>query len=105
MLKEKKLSLQKILLILSDRHERVKALSKEEKRNYYMGVYFLHGIEILILILILGYFISPLFFYLFVGFAFHLLLDTFHGVKLDIPLYKISIIRDFYKFKKLKRFR
>lgn len=101
--KDKTFNLKKIYKILVKKIEEYRRLSGEEKQKYYSGYYFLHGLEVLIILLFLGYFISELFLYIFVGFTFHLLLDMVHQTYFHKRLDKFSLIRDFYKFKKLKR--
>lgn len=73
----------------------------EKRKEFYTGLYFLHGIEILI-VLVLLIFVSDLFLYILIGFSFHLLLDVLEGLKKKYRLEKVSVINDFLKSKKLK---
>jgi len=78
-----------------------KELPLERRENVYHCYYSLHGFEILLLTYVLS-FLNKIFFFIFIGFAFHLLLDliyqtTYFKNRCD----KISIIRDILKFKKL----
>ena len=78
------------------------SLSEEQKNQYYGGFCFLHGIEILIILFLLGRFFSVYFYYMLIGFAFHLSLDTVHQLIQKGRVDKLSVIYDFFKFKKLK---
>ena len=75
--------------------------SKQERREFYTGLYFLHGIEIL-LVLILLVFVSEYFLYVLIGFGFHIFLDLIETLSSKNRLSKISIINDFLNSKKLK---
>ncbi|MBU1988492.1 MAG: hypothetical protein KKD94_03365 [Nanoarchaeota archaeon] len=67
-------------------------LTKTQKRNYTLGVFPLHGFEMLFLILLLGYW-QVLFFFVFVGFAFHLISDfVYEVVHSKRALYRFSLI-------------
>ena len=51
------------------------SLSVREKKKYYRGIFVFHGIEVLIILILLGLFVSGYFLYVFIGFSFHLFLD------------------------------
>ena len=83
--------------------KKLKRLDQKERKKVYTGFCFLHGIEVLFILFLLGDFISPYFLFVLFGFAFHLILDIFHNffyghTRLD----KFSIIYDYFKYKKLK---
>ena len=73
------------------------SIPKEHKGKIHFGTFFLHGIEILIILLLLGFFVSNVFYFILIGFIFHLLLD----LSVEIIYYniynKISIIYAFLK--------
>lgn len=77
------------------------SLAKEQKAQVHFGTYCLHGIEILIILLLLGFFASNLFYFILIGFTFHLLLD----LSVEIVYYnvynKVSVIYAFLKSKGL----
>ena len=77
-------------------------MSIKKSNEFYSGFYFLHGIEILIILLIAGIFLSKYFLLIFMGFAFHLFLDLLEEIYKGIRLDKISVIYDWFKYKKLK---
>lgn len=76
------------------------SLSKEQQKKVYGGIYFLHGIEILIIIIFLST-LSKYFWYVFLGFSFHLILDIIYCLNHYGRLDKISLIRDIRDSKKL----
>lgn len=78
------------------------ALPKEERDKFYLGLCFLHGIEILFILSILGIFISKYFLFIFIGFSFHLFLDVVYQISQKKRITKISLVHDFLKFRKLK---
>lgn len=51
-----------------------KKIPKNERKNFYSGVYFLHGIEALVILIVLSLFYKP-FFFIFLGFVVHQILD------------------------------
>ena len=77
-------------------------ISAEKRRGLYTCFCFLHGFETLVLFGILGYFIWDTFYFVALGFLFHLCLDYFNHISNGYRLYKISIIYDYFKQKKLK---
>jgi hypothetical protein len=74
----------------------------ENRKKVYSCFCFLHGIEILIILFVAGIFVSKYFLLIFIGFAFHLFLDLFEEIHKNLRLDKISVIYDWFKFKKLK---
>jgi hypothetical protein len=84
-------------------HQNVKkiySLSKESRGKVYIGLYYFHGIEVLIIFFFLGA-ISPLFIFILIGFIFHLLADFISEVIFQQRLDKISIIYNIFTFRKL----
>jgi len=77
-------------------------LSCKEKLNLYSAWCFFHGIEILIILFILTFCISEYFSFVFMGFAFHLILDYIEQWNYCQEKHKIFIIYDFIKLRKLK---
>lgn len=75
---------------------------RKQRNEFYVGFCFLHGIEFLFVLSILGIFISRFFLFVFIGIAFHLLLDITDGTIYIDRIDKFSVICDFFKFKKLK---
>lgn len=84
--------------------EKAMKMPLEKRKNYYSGWCFLHGFEILIVLVVLGYFVSEYFFFVFIGFVFHLFLDLVEEISNDGRIDKISCVYDFFKFRELERF-
>ena len=78
------------------------SLSKIERDKFYMGIYLLHGVEILCILFTLGIFISKYFLFIFIGFSFHLFLDVIYQIMRKKRITKVSLVNDFLKSKKLK---
>lgn len=70
-------------------------LSKKEKKFHNQEFCFLHGFEILSILYFLGLFAHNIFFFILIGFSFHIFLDLFvervHGLKMN----KVSVLYDF----------
>jgi len=98
--KKRDLSLKNAYNWFLKKQERLLLLSKEQ-RNKVLGPFcFLHGIEILIILLLLGLFVHKYFYFLLIGAAFHLFLDIIYQRKIHDRLDRISIIYDFIKLRK-----
>lgn len=78
------------------------SLPRRQRNEFYGGFCFLHGIEILFILFFLGISVSNVFLFIFVGIAFHLLLDVTDETIYHDRIDKFSIIHDFFKYKKLK---
>ena len=85
--------------------EKFFALPKQKRKEYYGGFFIFHGFEILLLLAILSFLISPLFLFLIAGFAFHLFLDLISDLQLGTSSYKLSLAYNLYKSKKMKHFK
>jgi len=101
-LKKKDISLKKAISYFLEKREKIGKFNLEKKKTFYSGFYFLHGIEILIITFLIGIFISHYFLFIFIGFFFHLFLDLLEEINKNLRLDKISVIYDFFKFRKLK---
>lgn len=74
----------------------------KHKNDYYSAVFFLHGIEVLTILFLLGVFISDIFLFILIGFVFHLFLDLSFAIKKGYRLDKISVIYDVVNYRNLK---
>jgi len=81
--------------------KKVYKMPRKERNNCYTGFCALHGMEILVLLYLLSY-IWNFAIFIFVGFAFHLLLDYIYQPTYQDRMDKFSVIYDYLKFKKLK---
>ncbi|MFH1917577.1 MAG: metal-dependent hydrolase [Nanoarchaeota archaeon] len=80
---------------------KIASLSRKQRNEFYHGFSFLHGIETLVILFILGKFLSEYFYYILIGFSFHLFLDIIHQKTIHDRFDKYSIIYDYFKYKKL----
>ena len=80
---------------------RKKAMTKslKEKRIKIANplMYPFHGIEVLLILFLLGFFINKIFLFIFIGFSFHLFLDIVEQIHYGFRISKISLIFDFVK--------
>lgn len=77
------------------------ALPMSERKKRYTGFYIFHGIEMLVITLLLGVFVSKIFIFVFLGFSFHMLLDVPHEFIVKRTFHKFSLIYSYFQFKKL----
>lgn len=103
LIKNKSFSLLKAFNYFSDARKKYMKLSFEKRREYYSGWCFFHGLEWIILFIILGVFVFKYFLFVAIGFAFHLCLDWIEEFSKCPRKDKFFVIYDFFKFKKLKK--
>ena len=80
--------------------KRFRQLSKEEKLKHYCSILIFHGIEPLILLFFLSQ-IFPLFYFILLGFVFHLLLDYAYEIKVGRVTNKFSLFLHIIKVRRL----
>ena len=78
-----------------------RALSKEQKQKIHFGTMTFHGIEMLILLFTLGFFVSNIFYFILIGFTIHLISDLALEITLFNSFNKISVIYCFLRSKRL----
>jgi len=71
-------------------------MPKEERRQVYLGFYIFHGIEPLVILFFLGFYLSPIFNFLLIGLLFHLFTDLVSEIILKQRIDKISVIMNFF---------
>jgi hypothetical protein len=103
LIKDKSFSLKKAFQYFSNARIKFLKLSFKKRREYYSGFCFFHGIEWIILFLVLGFLLSKYLLFIAIGFTFHLCLDWIEEYSKIPRMDKVSVIYDFFKFKKLKR--
>ena len=99
--KKKKLDPFKAYRWYMDNRKKCCAIPKEQKGKIHFGTYYLHGIEILIILLLLSFFVSDIFYFILIGFTFHLLLDLSIEIICYNEFNKVSVIYAFLKSKGL----
>ena len=100
--KKKDLSLRKAVNYFLEGRKKISGMEKSERKKFYSGFCFLHGIEVIILLVLLGLFISKYFLFILIGIMLHLFLDITEEIYLGARLDKISIVYDWFKFRRLK---
>ncbi len=98
---KKNLSLRKAINWHHKKIREFTSLTRENRNKSYIAFCLFHGIEISIL-LFFGIFLSHIFLFIFAGAAFHLLLDIICQPAYQDRIDKVSLVFDFFKFKKLK---
>jgi len=73
-----------------------------ERKKIYTGFYLFHGIEMLIILFLLGTYVNQFFIFIFIGFSIHLFLDIVFEIYFKHTIDKISIIYSYYRWKKLE---
>jgi hypothetical protein len=101
-LAEKRLSLFKAYNWHFVNRQRMKQLSRKERKKHKNEILFLHGLEPLIILYFLSFLWQSIIF-IVVGFSFHLFVDILDHIVLVGRLDKVSVIWDIVKFKKLKK--
>lgn|SRR4030042_214059 len=101
-LKEKNLNLKRGYNWYKNKIKRTYSLPMSERKKIYSGFYLFHGIEWIILLFLLGYFISSFFTFIAIGFLFHLIVDVFHEIYFKRSIDKSSLIYNYYRWRKLK---
>ncbi len=79
--------------------EKFYAMTKKERSKIYVGLYLLHGVEAIVILIILQVITeNPLFSYIIIGFVFHQILDvidlTKKGYRLDKVISYIYSIKN-----------
>jgi hypothetical protein len=83
---------------------KTRRLPLKERKKMYTGFYMFHGIEPLIILFLLGISVSQFFFFVFLGFSFHLLLDIPSEIIIKGTFQKISLIYNYTQFRKSKEY-
>lgn len=79
------------------------ALPMNKRKNRYTGFYIFHGVEWLIILLLISCFVFPNFIFIFFGFLFHNLLDIPHEYYVKRTFHKISLIYSYTQWKKFEK--
>ncbi len=82
--------------------EIMKKIDRGKRREIYTAFCFLHGTESLVLFVILGRMISEVFYFVVLGFGFHLGLDYIRQIINGGRFDRVSVIWDYFKYSKLR---
>jgi hypothetical protein len=91
-LEKKDFSLIKALKWYEEKRKKSQLLSKKERAKQYSGFYLFHGIELVIILALLGRFIFPLLTYVAAGFLFHFAIDIPYEFYTKRTIQKSSLI-------------
>jgi hypothetical protein len=69
-------------------------MSKEKRKQFYLGFYIFHGIEPLIILFFLGFYISQFFTFILIGFLLHLSTDLISEIIFRQKIDKVSVIQN-----------
>jgi len=100
-MKEKDLSFIRACRWFIVRMKRLCSIPKEQRKKFHTGFFIFHGIEPIIILFLLGLYVNPVFFFIFVGFAFHMILDIPDEIIKKGTIHKISLIYSYLAYKKL----
>jgi hypothetical protein len=100
-LRKKDLSLKNSYNWFMELVEKERTMSKSELKKANIPVCFFHGVESFAIILILAIYF-PLFWMIFIGFAFHRVLDDIYPLYTPARHHHISSIYGYFTTKKLK---
>ena len=78
-------------------------LPKEERKKYFVAPYIFHGLEWVLLFILLGLFVSSYFIFIAVGMVIHLVLDWIAALKEYGRFLKFSVIVDLVNERSLKQ--
>ncbi len=98
--KKKDFSLKRAYKWFIEKHYKYKKSSVEERNKFSSIPLIFHGVEFLILLFILGFFVSEYFYFVLIGVSLHLFFDVLNEIRHRNRIDKISIIHDFLKSKK-----
>ena len=94
---KKDISLKRAVGFFYEKAKIFRKLSIEQKKLFHTGLYFLHGIEMLAIMLLLFFIFNQIIFLcIFLGFAFHMLLDLIRIRQEKFPCYRISFFYSIY---------
>lgn len=92
--KKKSFNLKKAYFYFRKEGSKLHKKLKEEQKKYYTGIYIFHGIELVAINLVLGYFLHKIFYMVALGMFFHLILDWIQKIgRYEYPR-KYSILYD-----------
>lgn len=99
---KKEISVSKAYRFFRNNRKKFLNLPRNKRKDFFGAWCMFHGVESLIIALLLTLFISEYFGFVFIGMAFHLLLDYNEQWKFYDRKDKLSSTYDFLKFRKLQ---
>ncbi len=99
-LKKRNLNLIQCFRWYRDNLKKTLSLPMNERKKIYSGFYIFHGIEWIIIIFVLGFYINPIFYFVSFGFLIHFLVDTPSEFYFKRTFDKISLVWNYHRFRK-----
>ena len=93
---KKNFNLRKAYDYFLEHKKQIQKFGSEANMSYPHFFFIFHGLEILLLLFIISFFFSP-FYFIAIGFSFHLLLDLIEQAIYSNKFQKVSILNDFLK--------
>ncbi|MFH1612740.1 MAG: hypothetical protein ABIB46_03290 [bacterium] len=78
------------------------SLPKNKQRKFHTGFNFFHGIEIILILLVLGIFVHKYFLFISTGITFHFFLDIIFEKKVGGKIKPLFVTQAFFRTRKLK---
>lgn len=94
-------NLRKAFSWFNEERKYIMRIDSKDRKNFYYGFCVFHGIEVILLFALLGYFSWGIFYFVAFGIFFHLLLDHIEINIMKGRFDKFSIIYDYFKYSKL----
>ncbi len=102
LIKKKSLNPFKAYHWFDDNVKRTLSLPMKERKKVYSGFYLFHGIEWIIVLFLLGGYVSVFFLYVGIGFLFHMIIDIPDEINKKRTVDKISLIWNYHRWKVTK---
>jgi hypothetical protein len=99
----KNFSLKKAYYWYLKKEKQLKKLSKRERKKVTYAFYVFHGFEWILVFFLLGYFVWDIFYFVTIGIFLHLFTDIMTEIIKGERVFKISVLLDLMKRKKLKK--
>jgi hypothetical protein len=103
-IREKDLSLKRCYQWYDKELKKTLALPMNERKKRYIGFFIFHGLEPMIILFLLGVFVSPFFLFVAIGVLLHFVVDVPHEYYVKRTIQKISLIYNYTQWKKLEKF-
>lgn len=100
--KKRSFNLKKSYIWFINKGKYLEKLTPFERREVSTGFYCFHGVEFVLILIILGLLLSKYFFYIAIGILIHLILDWIKIIIKRERFFKISLIYDYFKNRELK---
>lgn len=97
------MNLKKVLIWYKEKNKFFQSLPKNKRKKYSQGFYCFHGLEWILILVVLGYFISSYFYFIAGGMILYLILNYIDLIISNMRIFKISVIYDLLNLNQLKK--